>query len=112
MNTDSSGGLKKALSLLLLIGGAALLIISLVFDFMGSKAGWRGPALVIGLIAFFVGLYVFPTLTHYIFIPPVIYIRRNGHYPVVTGHFLFSHGLDRHSLYAFRGLGELHRHVP
>ncbi len=75
MNT----GLNRLLSPVLLIGGAVLLIISLAMDFGGSQSSARGPMLIIGIIAFFVGLYLFPTLKHhrkivyFIFLFPLLF---------------------------------------
>ncbi|MCR5791036.1 MAG: sugar ABC transporter permease [Lachnospiraceae bacterium] len=75
MNT----GAKKMLSLILLIAGVALMIVSLAMDFGGSQSGARGPMLVIGIIAFFVGLYLFPTMKHhrkiiyFIFLFPLLF---------------------------------------
>ena len=62
---DSANGGKKILSLILLIGGIALLGASLVMDGMGGGALYphRGAILIAGIVAFFVGLYLFPTLT-------------------------------------------------
>ncbi len=75
MNTVS----KKLLSPILLIGGAVLLIIALAMDFGGSQSAARGPMFVIGIIAFFIGLYLFPTLKHhrkivyFIFLFPLLF---------------------------------------
>ena len=75
MNT----GLNRLLSPILLIGGAALLIISLIMDFGGSQSSARGPMFIIGIVAFFVGLYLFPTLKHhrkivyFIFLFPLLF---------------------------------------
>ena len=75
MNT----GLNRMLSPILLIGGAALLIISLIMDFGGSQSSARGPMFIIGIVAFFVGLYLFPTLKHhrkivyFIFLFPLLF---------------------------------------
>ena len=62
---ESNSTSKKILSLVLLIGGIVLLIVSIALDIMGSRAFYRGPVLVIGLLAFLAGLYFFPTLTHH-----------------------------------------------
>ena len=40
----------KLFSLICLIGGIVLLIWSLALDFMGTKAGYRGALLVVGII--------------------------------------------------------------
>lgn len=70
---------RKIASLICLIGGAALLIASLAADFMGNRDAWRGPVLVVGVIAFLAGLYFFPTLTHhrdiinFLFVFPLVF---------------------------------------
>ena len=45
---EATGG-KKLLSLILMIGGLAMLVFSLALDFMGTKAAYRGALLVIGM---------------------------------------------------------------
>ena len=73
---DSVNGGKKILSLILLIGGIALLGASLIMDGMGGGAlyAYRGAILIAGIAAFFVGLYLFPTLTHHRDIVNVIFL--------------------------------------
>ena len=56
---------RKITSFVLLIAGAAMLIAALILDFSGSTASFRGPLLVIGLIALLAGLYLFPTLKYH-----------------------------------------------
>ena len=63
MNADSAS--RKLLSLILLIGGIALMVSSLVLAFSGSSAPYRGALLVVGLAAAIIGLYLFPTLKHH-----------------------------------------------
>ena len=63
MNADSAS--RKLLSLILLIGGIALMVSSLVLAFSGSSAPYRGALLVVGLAATIIGLYLFPTLKHH-----------------------------------------------
>ncbi len=63
MNANS--GLRKLLSLICLIGGAAMLVASLVMAFGGSRAPYRGALLVLGIVALLLGLYLFPTLKHH-----------------------------------------------
>ena len=53
---NEASGSKKMLSLICLIGGVVLLIWSLALDFMGTKAGYRGALLVIGIIGIIVGI--------------------------------------------------------
>ena len=62
---ESNSASKKLISLVLLVGGIVLLCGSLVLDFMGNTASYRGPVLVVGLIAFLAGLYFFPTTSHH-----------------------------------------------
>ena len=56
---------RKITSFALLIAGAVMLIIALALDFSGSGTSFRGPLLVIGLIALLAGLYLFPTLKYH-----------------------------------------------
>jgi len=56
---------QKLLSLVLLIGGAFSLIYSLILDFSRSGASYRGPLLIIGMVAIIAGLYFFPTLKYH-----------------------------------------------
>ncbi len=65
---------KKVLSIAILLGGIAMLIAALAMDFSGSQSQARGPLLVIGIIAFFVGLYLFPTLKHHRKIVYIIFL--------------------------------------
>ena len=62
---NEASGSKKILSLICLIGGIVLLIWSLALDFMGTKAGYRGALLVIGIIGIIVGMYFLPTLKYH-----------------------------------------------
>ena len=62
---NEASGSKKMLSLICLIGGVVLLIWSLALDFMGTKAGYRGALLVIGIIGIIVGMYLLPTLKYH-----------------------------------------------
>ena len=70
---------KKLLSPMLMISGAAMVIISLVMDISGSKSEIRGMMLVFGIIAFFAGLYLFPTqknhrkIVYVIFLFPLLF---------------------------------------
>ena len=65
---------RKILSFGLLIAGVAMLVIALVLDFTGSKVSYRGPLLVIGLIALLAGLYLFPTLKYHKSIINVLFL--------------------------------------
>ncbi len=65
---------NKLLSPILLIAGAAMVIISLIMDFAGSGSSLRGPMLVIGILVFFAGLYLFPTQKHHRKIVYVIFL--------------------------------------
>ncbi len=70
---------NKVMSPILIAAGIISLIVSLVMDFSGSENTIRGPLLVIGVILFFVGLYLFPTLKHhrkiiyFIFLFPLLF---------------------------------------
>lgn len=76
---DTIPASRKIASLVLLVGGAALLIVSLAADISGNRDAWRGPVLVVGVIAFLAGLYFFPTLTHhrdiinFLFVFPLVF---------------------------------------
>ena len=61
---EATGG-KKLLSLILMIGGLAMLVFSLALDFMGTKAAYRGALLVIGILAVIAGMYILPTLKYH-----------------------------------------------
>ena len=63
MKTNAASA--KPLSLAVIIAGAVMLIAALVMDFGGSSSTLRGPLLIIGIVAIFVGLYLFPTLKHH-----------------------------------------------
>ena len=77
MNTNSA--VQKLLSIILLLGGIALMVVSLIFDFMGTGYSQRGAMLIIGMILFFVGLYKIPTLkyhrtiVYFIFLFPLLF---------------------------------------
>ncbi len=76
--SESNAG-KKGLSLILLLAGIALMVAALVLDFTGSAFKLRGAMLICGMILFFVGLYLFPTLKHhrkivyFIFLFPLLF---------------------------------------
>ena len=63
MNANTAS--RKLLSLICLIGGAVALIGSLVMDFTGSGSPFRGPLLIIGIVAILFGMYLFPTLKYH-----------------------------------------------
>ena len=65
---------NKLLSPILIISGAALVIISLIMDFAKSTSDLRGIMLVGGIVAFFAGLYLFPTQKHHRKIVYVIFL--------------------------------------
>ena len=72
MKTNTAGA--KGASLILMIAGAVMTVAALALDFMGSKASFRGPLLVIGVLAFIFGVYLFPTLEHHRKIVYVIFL--------------------------------------
>ena len=53
------------LSLIFLIGGAAMLVIALIQDFARTGATYRGALLILGIVAILLGLYLFPTLKYH-----------------------------------------------
>ncbi len=56
---------NKALSAILLVAGVALILFSLILAFSGSNAPYRGALLILGIVAFFLGLYLFPSLKYH-----------------------------------------------
>jgi raffinose/stachyose/melibiose transport system permease protein len=72
MNENSSS--KKLISLICLIAGIVLLVFSLVLDFSGSGATYRGWLLVLGIVGIIAGLYFFPTLRYHRAIINVLFL--------------------------------------
>ena len=66
--------MNRVLSPILIVAGIVSLVVSLVMDFSGSSNTIRGPLLVIGVILFFIGLYLFPTLKNHRKIVYVIFL--------------------------------------
>ena len=70
---------NKPLSIILFLGGIALIVGALVLDCMGSSYEYRGAMLVCGIIGFFLGLYLIPTKKHhrkivyFIFLFPLLF---------------------------------------
>ena len=70
---------RKMLSLVLLAAGVAGMVVALILDFSGGGNTMRGPLLIIGAIAFLIGLYLFPTVEHhrsiinFIFLFPLLF---------------------------------------
>nr|WP_314634055.1 sugar ABC transporter permease [uncultured Oribacterium sp.] len=52
-------------SIILLLAGALSTIYTLVLDFTGSKATYRGSLLILGVVLFFLGLYILPSKKHH-----------------------------------------------
>ena len=52
-------------SIFLLLAGALSTIYALILDFSGSKLNYRGNLLIIGVLVFFLGLYLFPSKKHH-----------------------------------------------
>lgn len=52
-------------SIILLLAGAFSTIYTLVLDFTGSKATYRGNLLILGVVLFFLGLYLLPSKKHH-----------------------------------------------
>lgn len=77
MKTKPQG--NAAISFVLLVAGIVLLVAALAMDFMGTGFSGRGALLIFGIIAFFAGLYLFPTLKHhrkivyFIFLFPLLF---------------------------------------
>ena len=69
-----NSAVNKLLSPILMISGAALVVISLAMDIAKSKSELRGLMLVMGIVVFFIGLYMFPTQKHHRKIVYVIFL--------------------------------------
>ena len=52
-------------SIVLLLAGALSTIYALILDFSGSKLNYRGNLLILGVLVFFLGLYLFPSKKHH-----------------------------------------------
>ena len=52
-------------SIILLLAGAFSTIYTLILDFTGSKATYRGNLLILGMVLFFLGLYLLPSNKHH-----------------------------------------------
>lgn len=52
-------------SIILLLAGAFSTIYTLFLDFTGSKATYRGNLLILGMVLFFLGLYLLPSKKHH-----------------------------------------------
>lgn len=52
-------------SIILLLAGALSTIYTLILDFTGSKATYRGNLLILGVVLFFLGLYILPSKKHH-----------------------------------------------
>ena len=52
-------------SIILLLAGALNTIYTLILDFTGSKATYRGNLLILGMVLFFLGLYLLPSKKHH-----------------------------------------------
>ena len=52
-------------SIILLLAGALSTIYTLILDFTGSKATYCGNLLILGVVLFFLGLYILPSKKHH-----------------------------------------------
>ena len=52
-------------SIVLLLAGAFSTIYTLILNFTGSKATYRGNLLILGMVLFFLGLYLLPSKKHH-----------------------------------------------
>lgn len=52
-------------SIILLLAGALSTIYTLILDFTGFKATYRGNLLILGVVLFFLGLYILPSKKHH-----------------------------------------------
>lgn len=72
LNTNKT--LRRAVSIGAMACGIVPIILCLVLAFTGSTLSFRGPLLVIGAAAFFLGLYLYPTVFHHRTIVNVIFL--------------------------------------
>ncbi|XME03070.1 carbohydrate ABC transporter permease [Lachnospiraceae bacterium C1.1] len=72
MGNDKSTNM--GLSIILLLTGFLGTAAALILDFTGSKLTFRGPLLVIGIILFFIGLYLVPTKKYHRDIINIIFL--------------------------------------
>ena len=63
MNANTAS--RKMLSMILIVAGVVSLVGSLIMDFSGSGASYRGALLIIGIAGVIIGLYLFPTLKYH-----------------------------------------------
>ena len=76
--TKSNAG-ARIVSLALIVIGAVLLVGSLVLDFTGSEATYRGAMLIIGAILLIVGIYLIPSkekhrgIVNFLFLFPLVF---------------------------------------
>ena len=60
-------------------GGIVLILVSLIMDFARNENSFRGAMLVIGIVVFFIGLYLFPSpknhrkIIYFIFLFPLLF---------------------------------------
>ena len=77
MKTVTQG--NKGMSILLMAAGAVSMVAALILDIMKSGFAHRGAMLVIGIVAFFIGLYLVPSKKHhrkivyFIFLFPLLF---------------------------------------
>ncbi|MCR5154668.1 MAG: sugar ABC transporter permease [Lachnospiraceae bacterium] len=72
MHEFSAG--RKITSFALIAGGLGLLIFGLVIAIIGTGNPFRGAFMIGGTVAFFVGLYLFPTFKHHRTIVNIIFL--------------------------------------
>lgn len=66
-------------SIILLLAGAFSTIYTLILDFTGSKATYRGNLLILGMVLFFLGLYLLPSkknhrkIVYFLFLFPLLF---------------------------------------
>lgn len=70
---------KKIASLVLLLGGVALIAAAVVIDAMGSRFSLRGAMLIVGILAVLAGMYFYPSqrrhrdMVNFIFLFPLVF---------------------------------------
>ncbi len=77
MNKNTAA--NKLVSPILMAGGIVLILVSLIMDFARNENSFRGAMLVIGIVVFFIGLYLFPSpknhrkIIYFIFLFPLLF---------------------------------------
>lgn len=72
MKETATGG--KGLAVIVAAAGIVMALIAIAMDFAGSKASIRGPMLIVGVLAFMLGIYLYPSLKYHRRIVYIIFL--------------------------------------